>query len=232
METDRELQMRLLVIEDDNKIAEFVCKGFREAGFAVDHADDGVDGLHLLLTEEYDAAIVDLMLPGIDGIRILKKARDTGKKTPVIVLSAKRELDDRIKGLECGADDYLTKPFSFTELLARVNALLRRAASIAEPTALSVGNLTVDLLSRTVHRGEEPLDLQPKEFALLRFLLQNRGKVVSKVAILEHIWDYQFDPQTNVVDVLVSRLRKKVDRDHDTKLIHTLRGVGYVLKDA
>lgn len=222
--------MRLLVIEDDVKIAEFITKGLKEAGFVVDHAQNGEDGLHLALTESYDVAIVDLMLPLVDGLSIITMLRDAGRTTPVIVLSAKRSVDDRIRGLEIGADDYLIKPFAFSELLARVNALIRRASSVTDPRTLSVGDLTVDILSRKVMRAGVAIDLQPKEFALLRFLLQSRGKVVSRTAILEHIWEYQFDPQTNVVDVLVSRLRKKIDRDHENRLIHTLRGVGYVLK--
>lgn len=222
--------MRLLVIEDDVKIAEFITKGLKEAGFVVDHAQNGEDGLHLALTESYDVAIVDLMLPLVDGLSIITMLRDAGRTTPVIVLSAKRSVDDRIRGLEIGADDYLVKPFAFSELLARVNALIRRASSVTDPRTLSVGDLTVDILSWKVTRAGVAIDLQPKEFALLRFLLQSRGKVVSRTAILEHIWEYQFDPQTNVVDVLVSRLRKKIDRDHENRLIHTLRGVGYVLK--
>lgn len=224
--------MRLLLIEDDRKIADFVKKGMREAGFAVDYAENGIDGLHLALTESYDVAIFDLMLPGLDGLSIIEKMRKSHIKTPVLVLSAKRSVDDRVKGLHTGADDYLIKPFSFSELLARVQALIRRASDAKEPTRLSVGDLSMDLLGRAVVRGGKSVELMPKEFALLEYLLRNAGKVVSKTAILEHVWDYDFDPQTNPVDVLVCRLRNKIDRDFSFKLLHTLRGVGYVLKSS
>jgi DNA-binding response OmpR family regulator len=222
--------MRLLLIEDDLKIADFVRRGLREAGFAVDHAENGIDGLDLALTEPYDLAVIDIMLPGLDGLSIIEKMRGRRVKTPVLVLSAKHTVDDRIKGLQTGADDYLTKPFSFSELLARVQALIRRASGSAEPSRLTFGDLSMDLLTRTVKRGEEVIDLMPKEFELLQYLLLNAGKVVSKTAILEHVWGYDFDPQTNAVDVLVCRVRGKIDRDFETKVLHTLRGVGYVLK--
>lgn len=222
--------MRLLLIEDDRKIANFVRRGLREAGFAVDHAENGDDGLDLLLTEPYDVAVIDIMLPGLDGLSIIEKMRNRRIKTPVLVLSAKGTVDDRIKGLQTGADDYLTKPFSFSELLARVQALIRRSSGSAEPTRLTFGDLSMDLLTRTVKRGDEVIDLMPKEFELLQYLLLNAGKVVSKTALLEHVWGYDFDPQTNAVDVLVCRVRGKIDRDFDTKILHTLRGVGYVLK--
>ncbi|HOG82068.1 MAG TPA: response regulator transcription factor [Smithellaceae bacterium] len=222
--------MRLLLIEDDRKIANFVRRGLREAGFVVDHAENGVDGLDLLLTEPYDAAVIDIMLPGLDGLSIIEKMRNRRMKIPVLVLSAKGTVDDRIKGLQTGADDYLTKPFSFSELLARVQALIRRSSGSAEPTRLSFGDLSMDLLTRTVRRGDKVIDLMPKEFELLQYLLLNAGKVVSKTALLEHVWGYDFDPQTNAVDVLVCRVRGKIDRDFDTKILHTLRGVGYVLK--
>ncbi len=222
--------MRLLLIEDDRKIANFVRRGLREAGFAVDHAENGIDGLDLLLTEPYDVAIIDIMLPGLDGLSIIEKMRNRRIKTPVLVLSAKGTVDDRIKGLQTGADDYLTKPFSFSELLARVQALIRRSSGSAEPTRLTFGDLSMDLLTRTVKRGDEVIDLMPKEFELLQYLLLHAGKVVSKTALLEHVWGYDFDPQTNAVDVLVCRVRGKIDRDFDTKILHTLRGVGYVLK--
>ncbi|MCE5210956.1 MAG: response regulator transcription factor [Deltaproteobacteria bacterium] len=222
--------MRLLLIEDDRKIADFIRRGLREAGFAVDHAENGIDGLDLALTEPYDAAVIDIMLPGLDGLSIIEKMRNRRIKTPILVLSAKGTVDDRIKGLQTGADDYLTKPFSFSELLARVQALIRRSSGSAEPTRLTLGDLSMDLLTRTVKRGEEVIDLMPKEFELLQYLLLNAGKVVSKTALLEHVWGYDFDPQTNAVDVLVCRVRGKIDRDFDTKILHTLRGVGYVLK--
>jgi heavy metal response regulator len=222
--------MRILLVEDDEKIASFVIKGLKQAGFAVDHRKDGQDGLHMAVSEPYDAAIIDIMLPGLDGLQIIEEMRRRKISVPVIILSAKRAVEDRIKGLETGSDDYLTKPFSFAELLARVQALIRRSSAAAEPTRLAVEDLSIDLLKREVLRGDVSIDLQPREFALLEYLMRNAGRVVSKTMILEHIWDYNFDPQTNVVDVLVSRLRSKVDRDFETKLIHTLRGVGYVLK--
>jgi two-component system OmpR family response regulator len=222
--------MRVLLVEDDPKIASFVSKGLKEAGFAVDHAADGEDGLHLALNEPYDAAIVDIMLPKLDGLTLIAKVRDQKINTPVIILSAKRSVDDRIKGLQKGGDDYLTKPFSFSELLARVQGLIRRATRTLEPTSLQFGDLSLDLLTREVFRGGEKIDLQPREFSLLEYLMRNAGRVVSKTMILEHVWDYSFDPQTNVVDVLVCRLRNKIDRDFEKKVIQTLRGVGYVLK--
>jgi heavy metal response regulator len=222
--------MRLLFVEDDLKITEYILKGLKEAGFAVDHAANGEDGLHLALNEAYDAAIIDIMLPKLDGLSLIEKMREKKIHTPVIILSAKRSVDDRIKGLQSGGDDYLTKPFSFSELLARVQALIRRASRIADPTSITVGDLSIDLLTRDVIRGGVKIELQPREFALLEYLMRNTGKVISKTMILEHVWDYNFDPQTNVVDVLVSRLRSKVDRDFDEKMIHTVRGVGYVLK--
>ncbi|MCK9377607.1 MAG: response regulator transcription factor [Syntrophobacterales bacterium] len=222
--------MRLLVVEDDAKIASFVIKGLEQAGFAVDHAADGEDGLHRALTEAYDAAIIDLMLPKLDGLSLIEELRRQQKDTPVIILSARRSVADRIKGLQTGSDDYLVKPFSFAELLARVQALIRRGSSTAHPTRLVAGELVMDLLSREVSRRGEKIDLQPREFALLEYLLRQAGRVVSKTMILEHVWDYSFDPQTNVVDVLVCRLRTKVDRDIEAKLIHTIRGVGYVLR--
>ncbi|HEY9073679.1 MAG TPA: response regulator transcription factor [Desulfobaccales bacterium] len=222
--------MRLLVVEDDAKIASFVIKGLEQAGFAVDHAADGEDGLHLALNEVYDAAIIDLMLPKLDGLSLIEKLRQQQKNTPVIILSARRSVADRIKGLQTGSDDYLVKPFSFAELLARVQALIRRGCGAAHPSRLAAGELVMDLLSREVTRRGEKIDLQPREFALLEYLLRHAGQVVSKTMILEHVWDYSFDPQTNVVDVLVCRLRNKVDRDFEAKLIHTIRGVGYVLR--
>jgi two-component system, OmpR family, response regulator len=222
--------MRVLVVEDDAKIAAFVVKGLEQAGFVVDHAADGQDGLHLALHEAYDAAIIDLMLPRLDGLSLIEELRRQHKDTPVIILSAKRTVADRVKGLQTGGDDYLVKPFSFAELLARVQALIRRGSGAAHPTRLAVGDLALDLLSREVTRGDEHITLQPREFALLEYLMRQAGRVVSKTMILEHVWDYSFDPQTNVVDVLVCRLRHKVDRDFEPKLIHTIRGVGYVLR--
>ena len=222
--------MRILVVEDDKKIASFIVKGLTEAGFAVDHAYDGEKALHLALTSPYDAAVMDIMLPKLDGLSVIEQMRQAKIHTPVLILSAKRSIDDRVKGLQTGGDDYLTKPFSFVELLARVQALIRRAGHEAEPSRLTAGELSLDLLTREVKRGESKLDLQPREFALLEYLMRNAGKVVSKTMIIEHVWGYDFDPMTNVVDVLVSRLRNKLDRDFDPKLIQTYRGVGYALK--
>jgi len=222
--------MRILLVEDDVKIASFVTKGLKQAGYAVDHATDGEEGLHLALTEPYDAAVIDIMLPKLDGLSIIERMRREKIDKPVIILSAMRTVDDRVKGLQTGGDDYLTKPFSFSELLARVQGLIRRASRGMDSARLKVGDLSVDLVTREVRRGEGKIDLQPREFSLLEYLMRNAGRVVSKTMILEHVWDYSFDPQTNVVDVLVSRLRNKVDRDYEKKMIHTIRGVGYVLK--
>jgi two-component system OmpR family response regulator len=222
--------MRILVVEDDKKIASFVVKGLKEAGFAVDHADNGDDGLQLALKKLYDSAVIDLMLPKLDGLSIIERLRAQKILTPVLILSAKRSVDDRVKGLQSGGDDYLTKPFSFTELLARVYALIRRASRESEPTRLEAGDLSMDLLKREVMRGGTKLDLQPREFALLEYLMRSGGRVVSKTMIIEHVWGYDFDPLTNIVDVLVSRLRNKVDRDFEKKLIQTHRGVGYALR--
>lgn len=222
--------MRILVVEDDPKIASFVVKGLKQSGFAVDHFTDG-DHAHTVATNvPYDAAIVDIMLPGLDGLAMVQKLRKTGVRTPVIFLSAKASVDDRVRGLQAGGDDYLTKPFAFSELLARVQALIRRATSTTEPTRLEVGDLQLDLLTRQARRAGQSIDLQPREYSLLEYLMRHAGRVVTKTMILEHVYDFSFDPQTNVVDVLVSRLRQKVDRDFPHKLIHTLRGVGYVLK--
>ncbi|MGH7870584.1 MAG: response regulator [Candidatus Binatia bacterium] len=222
--------MRVLVIEDDRKIASFVVKGLKEAGFAVDRADNGEDGLRMAVNASYDAAVIDVMLPKLDGLSLIERLRAQKILTPVLILSAKRSVDDRVKGLQTGGDDYLTKPFSFTELLARLQALIRRANHESEPTRLEAGELSMDLLRREVVRAGRVLDLQPREFALLEYLMRNVSRVVSKTMIIEHVWGYNFDPLTNVVDVLVSRLRNKVDRDFDKKLIHTYRGAGYALK--
>jgi heavy metal response regulator len=224
--------MRVLLVEDDAKIAGFVVKGLREAGFAVDHATEGPDGLHLALQGHYDAAIVDIMLPGLDGIGMIEQVRRAKVNTPVLILSAKRSVDDRIRGLQSGGDDYLIKPFVFAELLARVNALIRRSSNSSEPTRLVFRDLVMDLVRREVVRSGSRIELQPREFSLLEYFLRNPERVLSKTMILESIWDYSFDPQTNVVDVLVSRLRSKVDKDFPEKLIHTVRGMGYVLKGA
>ncbi len=223
--------MRVLLVEDDMRIASFVLKGLKEAGFAVDHAADGEVALDMALTAPYDAAVVDIMLPKRDGLSLIEALRRRQVHTPVIILSAKRSVDDRIQGLQRGGDDYLTKPFAFSELLARVQALIRRASGASEPTRLGVGDLTMNLLTREVTRGGKEIELQPMEFSLLEYLVRNVGRVVSKTMIMEHVWNYDFDPQTNVVEARIYRLREKVDKDFEPKLIHTLRGVGYVLKD-
>jgi two-component system OmpR family response regulator len=222
--------MRILVVEDDKKIASFIVNGLKQSGFAVDHADNGEDGLFRVQTTAYDAAIVDLMLPKLDGLGLIQRLRTEGVRIPMLILSAKAAVDDRVRGLQAGGDDYLTKPFAFSELLARVQALIRRATQTPEPTRLVVGDLNLDLLSREVQRGGEKIELQPREFALLEYLMRHANRVVTKTMILEHIFDYSFDPQTNVVDVLVHRLRGKVDKDK--AMIHTIRGVGYVLRPA
>ncbi|HXV78539.1 MAG TPA: response regulator transcription factor [Candidatus Binatia bacterium] len=223
--------MRILLVEDDVKIASFVEKGLRSAGYAVDHAADGETGLHLALTEPYDAAVVDVMLPKLDGLSLIDQVRQKKINTPVIILSAKDSVDDRVKGLQMGSDDYMTKPFAFSELLARVQALIRRAGGISEPTQLTAADLFMNLLTREVVREGKKIDLQPIEFSLLEYLLRNAGRVVSKTMIMEHVWDYNFDPQTNVVEARISRLRDKIDRNFAKKLIHTIRGVGYVLRE-
>ena len=220
----------VLVAEDDQVIADFVAQGLREAGYAVDVATTGTEALRKALEGGYDAAVMDVMLPELDGLSVIEQLRAKKQQMPVLILSARHTVDDRVKGLQAGGDDYLTKPFAFAELLARLQALLRRSGGASEPTRLTVGELTLDLLSRRVERGGKPLDLRPREFALLEYLMRHPGRVLSKTMILSHVWGYSFDPGTNVVDVLVSRLRDKVDEGFDTKLIHTVRGAGYVLK--
>ena len=217
-------------MEDDATIAEFVVRGLREAGYAVDHQADGAAGLEAAVAAPYDVAIVDVMLPQRDGLSLIEELRRRGVATPVLILSARRSVDDRVRGLQTGGDDYLTKPFAFSELLARVQALVRRATRAPEPTTLTVDDVALDLLSRRVSRAGTPIDLRPREFALLEYLMRNAGRVVSKTMILSHVWEYNFDPQTNIVDVLVSRLREKIDRPFEKKLLHTVRGVGYVLR--
>jgi len=224
--------MRVLIVEDDSKIASFVVNGLKQAGFTTNHVDNGEDALHQALTETFDVAVVDVMLPKLDGLSLIEELRRQSISTPVIILSAKRSVDDRIRGLQSGGDDYMVKPFAFSELLARVQALIRRASGVqaSEPVKLRVGDLSMNLLSREVVRAGEKLDLPAREFALLKYLMRNAGRVVSKTMIMEHVWDYSFDPQTNVVDVLVCRLRNKVDKNFAEKMIHTIRGVGYVIK--
>jgi two-component system, OmpR family, response regulator len=223
--------MRILLVEDDVKVVSWVTRGLKEAGFAVDLAADGEEGLHRALTETYDTAIVDIMLPKLDGLSLIEELRRQKVSTPILILSAKRSVDDRVQGLQRGSDDYLTKPFALSELLARVQALIRRASATSEPNTLAVGDLTLDLITRVVRRGDEEIPLQPKEFALLEYLARNAGKVVSRTMIMEHVWDYNFDPMTNVVDARICKLRDKIDKDFGTKLLHTVWGAGYVLKE-
>ena len=223
--------MRILLVEDDRKTAGFIVRGLKEAGYAIDHAENGEEGLMVAAMNPYDVAIVDIMLPKIDGLTLIEKMRKKQINTPVLILSAKRTVEDREKGLQKGGDDYLTKPFSFSELLARTQALIRRSHATTAPSTLTAGDLTLDLLKHEVNRADQKIELQPREFSLLEYLMYNKERIVSKTMILEHIWDYSFDPQTNVVDVLVCRLRNKVDRDFPEKLIHTIRSVGYVIKD-
>jgi len=225
-----EAVVRALVIEDDATIAEFVERGLREAGFAVDREPDGERGLTAALRTPYDVAIIDVMLPKRDGLSVIDELRRRKVTTPVLILSAKRSVDDRVRGLQAGGDDYLTKPFAFAELLARVQALLRRSTQAAAPTTLTFEDLEMALLSRRVARAGREIELRPREFTLLEYLMRNAGRVVSKTMILSHVWGYQFDPQTNVVDVLVSRLRDRIDRPFERKLLQTVRGVGYVLR--
>ena len=220
--------MRVLVVEDDAKIGSFVARGLKQAGYAVDHASDGEAGLALAESTDYDAAIVDVMLPKLDGISLVRRLRLARRLIPILFLSAKSSVDDRVRGLQSGGDDYLTKPFAFSELIARVQALIRRATSSPEATKLVAGDVTLDLVTREVTCGGRPVELQPREFSLLAFLLRHAGRPVSKTMILEHVWDYSFDPQTNVVDVVMSRLRAKIDADHER--IETIRSVGYVFR--
>lgn len=223
--------MRILLIEDDHVIASYIEKGLHEAGHSVLCAADGVDGLDCALNEHFDVAIIDIMLPSLDGLSIIEKMREQKIKTPVLILSAKRTVDDRVGGLRKGGDDYLTKPFSFTELLARLEALYRRAHDSEPATLLELADLQLDLLSRWVTRGGKRIDLQPKEFALLEYLIRNAGHVVSKTMIMERVWNYNFDPCTNIVEARISKLREKVDKGFEAQLIHTIRGSGYVLRE-
>ena len=223
--------MRLLVVEDDEKIASFVIKGLKQAGYTVDWAADGESGLGRLLRDPYDAAVVDVMLPFRDGLTLVQSARRSGVATPIIVLSARREVDDRVRGLQAGADDYLGKPFAFSELLARIQALVRRAAGAVEPVRLVAGDLEMDIVKRRVTRAGREIALQPREFALLEYLLRQQDNIVSKISLMEHVWDYSFDPETSVVETTVSRLRTKLNagRRAESDLIQTVRGIGYVL---
>ena len=223
--------MKLLLVEDDEKIARFVIKGLQYSGYVVDHVIDGEKGLEYALSESYDAAIVDIMLPKLDGLSLIEQLRKKNNMTPVIIISSRDSVDDRIKGLQTGSDDYLIKPFAFTELLARVQALIRRATSTSDPTNLIVCDVTIDFYKRKVSRAGKTIELQPREFVLLEYFMRNPGRILSQTMILEHVWDYNFDPQTNVVEVLVHRLREKIDSPFDRRLIHTVRGVGYVFEE-
>jgi two-component system OmpR family response regulator len=222
--------MKLLLIEDDRSAADYVARGLRESGHSVDHAADGAEGLTLALASRYDVIIVDRMLPWLDGLAVVQALRAQGLATPILILSALAQVDDRVKGLRAGGDDYLTKPFAFAELLARIDVLQRRTAVNEAPTRLRAGDLEMDLVSRKVSRGGKPVELTAREFRLLEYLLRHTGQVVTRTMLLENVWDLHFDPQTNVLDVHVSRLRQALDRDGANPLIHTVRGSGYVLE--
>ena len=222
--------MNIIIIEDDKKTATFIMKGLEQAGFNTVHAADGKDGLFKMKTGEFDVAVIDIMLPEMDGFTVIQKLREAKIKTPVLVLSAKNSVEDKVRGLQAGGDDYLAKPFAFAELLARIQALLRRASNVVEPTTLTVGDLTIDLLSHKVHRAGIRIDIQPQEYVLLEYLMRNAGRIVSKTMIIEHVWEYNFDPQTNIVETRMCRLREKIDKPFEKKLIHTVRGFGYVME--
>jgi len=224
--------MRVLVVEDDAQVAAYLVKGLKEQGYNVDHAEDGKNGLFLATSEDYDAMVIDRMLPELDGLSIVRSVRAAGKTTPMLILSALGEVDARVEGLRAGGDDYLTKPFAFSELLARLDALLRRARQTpAAQTTLRVADLELDQLTRTVRRGGEVIALQPREYRLLEYLMSNAGRVVTRTMLLEQVWDYHFDPQTNVIDVHISRLRGKIDKNFDAPLLHTVRGAGYMIRE-
>ena len=222
--------MRILVVEDDREAAAYLTRGLKESGHIVDHAPDGEDGLHLAMAGNYDVAVVDRMMPRLDGLSMVRRMRDEGNKTPVLFLSALGEVDDRVKGLRAGGDDYLAKPYAFVELLARIDALVRRNGSDTVTTRLAVGDLELDLLSRTATRSAQRIDLQPREFLLLEYLMRHAGQVVTRTMLLENVWEYHFDPQTNVIDVHISRLRAKIDKGFEQALLHTVRGAGYSLR--
>ena len=222
--------MRILVIEDEAEVAAYLSKGLREHGYTVEQASDGKDGLFLALYEEFDAMIIDRMLPNVDGLSIIRSVRQANISTPVLILSALGQVDDRVAGLREGSDDYLVKPFSFSELIARLEALLRRPTPSGSQTRLVVGELEMDLLGRTVNRGQDTIELKPREFSLLEYLMRHAGQVVTRTMLLEHVWDYHFDPQTNVIDVHISRLRQKIDRGYEQEMLQTVRGAGYTLR--
>jgi len=222
--------MRILVVEDDVEAQRYLVNGLKEAGHVVDDACDGDIGLTLALSRSYDIAIIDRMLPKLDGLNVVSEMREHGNATPVLFLSALSEVDERVKGLKAGGDDYLTKPYAFVELLARLEALMRRRSPAAVRTSLKVGDLELDLLTRTARRGSTTIELQPREFRLLEYLLRHAGQVVTRTMLLESVWEYHFDPQTNVIDVHISRLRAKIDKGFDTPLLHTVRGAGYMIR--
>jgi two-component system OmpR family response regulator len=224
--------MRVLLIEDDRQVVSYLLKALREVGAVADHAPDGREGLLMAASESYDVLIVDRMLPKVDGLAIVRTLRASGNNTPVLILSALGEVDDRVEGLKAGGDDYLVKPFAFSELHARLEALLRRGPGQSPETSLRVGELEMDLLARSVTRGGAEIALQPREFRLLEYLMRHGGQVVTRTMLLENVWDYHFDPQTNVIDVHISRLRAKIDKGFDRPLLHTVRGAGYVLRDS
>jgi len=225
--------MRVLVVEDDSQVAAYLLKGLKEQGHNVDHAADGKNGFFLATSEEYDAMIIDRMLPELDGLAIVKSVRAAGKTTPMLILSALGDVDARVEGLRAGGDDYLTKPFAFSELLARLDALLRRGRQIAAAeTTLRIADLELDQLTRTVRRGGHVIALQPREYRLLEYLMNNAGRVVTRTMLLEQVWDYHFDPQTNVIDVHISRLRGKIDKNFEQPLLQTVRGAGYMICEA
>lgn len=222
--------MRVLIVEDDRQAADYLAKGLREQGYVVDQTGDGREGLHLALNENYDVLIVDRMLPSLDGLSLIQSLRGNGKRTPVLILSALGEVDDRVKGLKAGGDDYLTKPYAYSELVARLEALLRRGSEPRIDSRLRVADMEMDLLARTVTRAGQRIDLQPREFRLLEYLMCHSNQVVTRTMLLEKVWDYHFDPQTNVIDVHISRLRQKIDKNFATPLLHTVRGAGYCLR--
>ena len=224
--------MRVLVIEDDEEAAAYMAKGLKEQGYVVDHAATGPDGLALATAEQYDLLIVDRMLPGMDGLVVVEALRKSANQTPVLFLSALGQVDDRVKGLQAGGDDYLTKPYAFSELLARIEALLRRGKAVSEQAVFKVADLELDLLKRSVTRAGQKIDLQPREFKLLEYLMRHSGQVVTRTMLLEGVWDYHFDPKTNVIDVHISRLRQKIDKDFDLALLQTVRGAGYSLRES
>jgi two-component system OmpR family response regulator len=224
--------MRVLVVEDDPDVGAYLVKGLKEQGHNVDLASDGKDGLFLANSENYDVMIIDRMLPALDGLTIVKSVRAAGKTTPLLVLSALGDVNDRVEGLRAGSDDYLVKPFAFSELLARLDALVRRTRqSPTSETTLRVADFELDLLNRSAKRGSKTIDLQPREYRLLEYLMNNAGRVVTRTMLLEQVWDYYFDPQTNVIDVHISRLRSKIDKGFDKSLLHTVRGAGYMIRE-